>query len=408
MNRYRTRLLNVIKLCPIVLLTLFIAASSSAQGPQGSPPLFKVTTDTTLKGDGTSASPLGIKDSPTVSGSLTVQGDIQANNIVSRFSSVSDGLTVTGPIKATAAVGDAIRGTGGAPASSSPGTGVFGTGGIGTGGSAGGRGVFGFGGKSTSGSGGYGVVGEGGESDSSSAGAGVLGLGGYPSGTGVFGWGRHGDNAGGAGVSALGGLTILNGQGGPGVKTVGGQGRGTGYAGGIGIIATGGNGADGAAAGLAARFEGDVVVTGNLSKGGGSFKIDHPLDPENKYLSHSFVESPDMMNIYNGNITTDANGDAVVQLPEYFQALNRDFRYQLTVIGTLAQSVVAEKIKDNHFRIKTSVPNVEVSWQVTGVRQDAYANSNRIPVVEDKPEQERGSYLHPKAFNQPASKAKLQ
>src|SRR4030095_845312 len=133
MNQYRTKLLNVIKLCPIVLLTLFIAASSSAQGPQA-PPLFTVTTDATLKGDGTSASPLGIKDSPTVSGSLTVQGDIQANNIVSRFSSVSDGLTVTGPIKATAAVGDAIRGTGGAPASSSPGTGVFGTGGIGTGG----------------------------------------------------------------------------------------------------------------------------------------------------------------------------------------------------------------------------------------------------------------------------------
>ena len=56
----------------------------------------------------------------------------------------------------------------------------------------------------------------------------------------------------------------------------------------------------------AGRFTGDVAISGTLSKGGGSLKIDHPLDPENKYLYHSFVESPDMMNIYNGTITTDA------------------------------------------------------------------------------------------------------
>ncbi len=40
---------------------------------------------------------------------------------------------------------------------------------------------------------------------------------------------------------------------------------------------------------------GNLSIAGNLSKRGGAFKIDHPLDPENKYLSHSFVESPDMM-----------------------------------------------------------------------------------------------------------------
>jgi hypothetical protein len=68
--------------------------------------------------------------------------------------------------------------------------------------------------------------------------------------------------------------------------------------------------------------------------------------------------------------------------------------------------VVAEKIAGNHFRIKTSLPNVEVSWQVTGIRRDAYANSNRIAVEEDKPESERGSYLHPEAFDQPLKKAR--
>src|SRR5262249_38140051 len=88
--------------------------------------------------------------------------------------------------------------------------------------------------------------------------------------------------------------------------------------------------------GLAGRFNGRVQVTGTLTKGGGSFKIDHPLDPANKYLYHSFVESPDMMNVYNGNILLDANGEAWVELPEWFEALNRDFRYQLTSIGGLA------------------------------------------------------------------------
>jgi len=143
---------------------------------------------------------------------------------------------------------------------------------------------------------------------------------------------------------------------------------------------------------------GNLTVGGTLFKSGGSFTIDYPLDPANKTLSHSFVESPDMMNVYNGNISTDAKGEAMVELPEYFEALNRDYRYQLTVIGQFAQAIVASEIKDNRFTIKTDKPNVKVSWQVTGIRQDAYANANRIQVVEDKGKQ-RGTYLHPELFN---------
>jgi len=154
----------------------------------------------------------------------------------------------------------------------------------------------------------------------------------------------------------------------------------------------------------AGTFQGDVQITGTLTKGGGSFRIDHPLDPENKYLSHSFVESPDMMNIYNGNVITDGNGGAVITLPEWFEALNKDFRYQLTVIGTFAQAIVAEKIKGNRFQIKTDIPGVEVSWQVTGIRRDAWANKHRIPTEENKSEKERGFYLHPELYNQPEEK----
>lgn len=157
--------------------------------------------------------------------------------------------------------------------------------------------------------------------------------------------------------------------------------------------------------GLAGYFNGAVSVNGALSKSSGTFKIDHPLDPANKYLYHSFVESPDMMNVYNGNITTDGNGVAEVTLPEYFEALNKDFRYQLTVIGTFAQAIIAEKVQGNKFVIKTSEPNVEVSWQVTGIRQDKYAEAHRVVPEVDKEEELKGYYLHPVEHGQPASKS---
>ncbi|MBV8071171.1 MAG: hypothetical protein JO270_14780 [Acidobacteriaceae bacterium] len=162
-----------------------------------------------------------------------------------------------------------------------------------------------------------------------------------------------------------------------------------------------------AASGLAGLFAGNVDVSGNLSKSSGSFKIDHPLAPEDKYLYHSFVESPDMMNIYNGTVFTDQRGTAVVTMPACFSALNRDFRYELTPIGQFAQAIVAEELTNNQFVIQTDKPNVKVSWQITGIRQDAWANAHRIPVEEDKDEKERGHYLHPELYNHPKEDAVL-
>ena len=145
---------------------------------------------------------------------------------------------------------------------------------------------------------------------------------------------------------------------------------------------------------------GNLAVTGNLSKGSGSFRIDHPLDPANKYLSHSFVESPDMMNIYNGVVMLDPDGKATVALPDYFDALNNDFRYQLTAIGAPGPNLyIAEEISSNRFKIAGGKPGAKVSWQVTGVRHDAYAQAYRIKVEEDKPAQEKGHYLHPELFH---------
>lgn len=149
---------------------------------------------------------------------------------------------------------------------------------------------------------------------------------------------------------------------------------------------------------------GNFSVSGMVSKGGGSFKIDHPLDPENKYLYHSFVESPDMMNLYNGIAVLDANGRAIVRLPDWFEQLNSDFRYQLTCIGGHAQVYVASKVKGNQFEIAGGTAGLEVSWEVTGIRKDPFALQNRIQVEVEKPAAEKGLYLHPEAYGQSQEK----
>jgi hypothetical protein len=151
----------------------------------------------------------------------------------------------------------------------------------------------------------------------------------------------------------------------------------------------------------AGLFNGDVTINGRLRASVKSFVIDHPLDPANKYLSHSSVESPDLMNIYSGEAVTDSEGNATIALPDYFGALNRDFRYQLTVIGKFAQAIVASGIENNRFTIKTDQPDVKVSWQVTAIRQDASALALPMRVEEEKPAAERGLFLHPEHYGQP-------
>ena len=144
-------------------------------------------------------------------------------------------------------------------------------------------------------------------------------------------------------------------------------------------------------ASYAVYAQGNARVTGTLTKAAGSFMIDHPLDPERKWLSHSFVESPDMMNVYNGNVVLDSDGEATVELPDYFTALNRDYRYQLTTIGAHAPVYVAAKVERNKFRIAGGTAGLEVSWQVTGIRHDEYAKKHPIVVEQDKSGADRGT-----------------
>jgi len=310
-----------------------------------------------------------------------VTGQSTSSDGVAGFSDSGNGVTGT-TTTGVGVIGQSTTTTGVGVIGSSAGTGVMGqsTNFVGVvGSSSGGNGVFG-----SSAEAGDGVVGF------SARGRGVVGS---SSGIGVVGSSTGEDNF---SIGVLGFSPGLDGSGvqgncprGDGV--VGFTVSGDAVVGSVGILGSG----------RAGHFLGNVDVTGSLTHSDGGFLIDHPLDPATKTLAHSFVESPDMMNIYNGTVTTDTNGEASVTLPEYMEALNQDFRYQLTVIGQFAQAIVAQEIKNNQFTIKTDQPRVKVSWQVTGIRQDPWAVAHRMAAEEEKAAEDRGRYLHPELWGQP-------
>jgi hypothetical protein len=348
---------------------------------------------------------------------------------------------VTGGFSSVGAAG--VRGIGGGGPNTAPpnAVGVYGQGGSNSPGISGEAGAGRADGVTGRGSGTYsGVSGFGGSED----GAGLYGEGGGQHGPGVRGLGSQGPNRDGSGdgvtgqgsgtnsgVSGFGGNgdkhglnggAGLYGQGGggkpgagPGVRGLGalstgdgvqGFGGGAGTAGVRGISReNNGNGVIGEAnigprayaiwgqsrSGFAGYFDGtvqvngDLNVTGSVTKGGGGFQIDHPLEPESKYLVHSFVESPHRKNIYDGVAAADPSGEAIVELPAYFDALNKEFRYQLTPIGAPAPTLhVKEELVGNRFSIGGAGPGQRVCWQITGTRKDAWALANPLVVEPDK------------------------
>ena len=150
------------------------------------------------------------------------------------------------------------------------------------------------------------------------------------------------------------------------------------------------------------KFIGNLAITGTISKGSGTFVIDHPLDPANKLLYHSFVESPDVKNIYDGIAVLDEKGEATIKLPEYYEALNTDSRYQLKPLyQSMPLLYVKEEVKGNRFTISGGAPNGRVSWQVTGIRHDPYIKANPITVEVEKDDTtvvKRGEFISPEAY----------
>lgn len=299
----------------------------------------------------------------TVAGNVSVAGDITATGATSVITGVAGSFAVSNAtqvlsvtqsgggagIVAKSTTGEAVDGTS-SDGIAIAGTSTAGSDGVGVGGTASGTGSIGVNGIST---GGRGVQGN---SD-------VLG--------GVVGMSTTGDGV--AGVTC------------------------TGCSGPAGVVGIGK---------LAGSFSGNVGVSGDFAVTGvKAFHIDHPLDPANKYLNHFSIESNEVLNTYSGNVTTDNGGMATVELPDYFEALNTNYRYQLTVIGQFAQAIILREIENNSFIIKTDKPSVKVSWQVTGVRSDANLKLHPMAVEEEKLDTERGYYLTPQAFGQPDEKS---
>jgi hypothetical protein len=136
-----------------------------------------------------------------------------------------------------------------------------------------------------------------------------------------------------------------------------------------------------------------------------STTVNHPFDPANKYLLHSFVESSDMKNVYDEVVELDKNGKAEVQLPDWFGELNKDFPYQLTIGSPSPNIYVEGEITNNKFRKAGGKSKTKVSWQLTGIRKDPWADKNRIKVEQEKSSEERDYYVSPEVYNKPSDKS---
>lgn len=235
----------------------------------------------------------------------------------------------------------------------------------------------------------------------------------------------HGSGGGGAGGGGTSGATGARGGDG---AFYGGGGGGGGY--GITTTGNGGNGEQGiivitynsistsipqphtsVTISVPTLITGNLSIVYNLSKGSGTFVIDNPLDPKNKLLYHSFVESPDAKNIYDGIVTLDDSGSATVSLPTYFLALNQDFRYLGTPIGQpmpnlylsgQVQPAFFGLLGTPQFTISGGAPGGRVSWQVTGVRHDLYIEQNPSKTEVAKGPDElvpKGTFLYPELYN---------
>jgi hypothetical protein len=230
-----------------------------------------------------------------------------------------------------------------------------------------GRGVFGW--ASTNSGGAYGVYGR---SDSASGGVGVVGYAAASSG-----------NT--AGVSAASDSTS-----GSGVYGVATASSGINY----GVF-----GATASPSGWGVYSQGRFAATGTKS-----FQIDHPLYPETHFLNHFCTEGPEPYNTYRGNVVTDENGYATIALPAYFDSINRDPTYHLTVIDNSDDFVLAKVVREiqhNEFVIRTSKPYVKVSWEVKAIRNDRWVQKYGYQTEQEKPQEYQGKYIHPELYGKP-------
>lgn len=165
----------------------------------------------------------------------------------------------------------------------------------------------------------------------------------------------------------------------------------------VGILASAPSGGPG----HAIFAQGTFAATGTKS-----LMIDHPDDPEGKYLLQFCAEGDTPQLQYRGMVKLDSSGSAIVQLPDYFEKINRDPIYQLTAVGaSMPNLYVSEKVKNNRFRIAGGKSGAEVSWVVIGIRNDKFVQKYGAQTVREKPSENQGTYLMPELYGQPRQKA---
>ena len=135
---------------------------------------------------------------------------------------------------------------------------------------------------------------------------------------------------------------------------------------------------------LQVNTDGSVTIGGALSKGSGSFRIDHPLESkkDTHYLVHSFIEGPQADLIYRGKATL-SSGTASVNIDTTngmtdgtFVALCRDITCYTNnetgwtpVKGSVSGNILTITAQDNSC-------TDTISWMVVGERQDDHMKDN--------------------------------
>ncbi|MDG4797770.1 hypothetical protein [Micromonospora sp. WMMD1082] len=170
----------------------------------------------------------------------------------------------------------------------------------------------------------------------------------------------------------------------------------------VAVMAMGGLSSLGTTTMPAGGFVGTVTIIGDLKVAGGAkqFVIDHPLDPQRRYLQHAAVEAPALKTFYDGRVSLDESGRARVELPAWFGSLNTDLCYSLTPVGGPGPELhIAEEYDGAGFTVAGGAPGAIVCWQVTGVRQDASARSHPLVVEPEKAPADIGRYVDPAAHD---------
>ena len=129
---------------------------------------------------------------------------------------------------------------------------------------------------------------------------------------------------------------------------------------------------------------GNVTIAGSLSKGSGSFKIDHPIESkkDTHYLVHSFVEAPQADNIYRGVVVLE-NGTATINLDIVSGMSEGTFVLLNTNISCFTSNEtdwdsVKGSVSGNILTIscQNTSSTATVSWLVIGERHDQHMLDN--------------------------------